>query len=223
MSGRKGNLASRSLTYTAPPTPSFLRALQAQVSSNPRSSTRPSDELDSLVTITTSSSRDGKRKLIDNEEELDSDDEINGAQVVVLKDGKHLTHEQALEARRGEKVAAPPTASTRDNGEGKRQSIAGSTAPVKKRRAAIATDKEEEDVSIGTILDTPSPTSTKPRSSGSNLDDVKQLIRAERQSHPQAKEVKEKTKQQKKQEKTAQARKAIARSGKGLSFDLDDE
>ncbi len=61
---------------------------------------------------------------------------------------------EALEARRGEKELV--THGFKENGGGERQNIAGSTAgPVKKRRAAIATDKEEEDVSIRSILDTP--------------------------------------------------------------------
>lgn len=235
MSGRKGSLASRSLEYRAPEVPNFLKALKAQVASSERyfssaSSSRHTDELDSLVTSTSAS---GKRKARDDEEGdgLDSEDEMNGAQVVVLKDGKHLSHDEALRIKRTQIHSEPSSAATEKPAAGRNQNIAGSGSAVsaKKRRDPIGDAVEPKaDVSISSLLDrsTEAKANSQSKDAGKGaLDDVKQLIRQDRESRapPTAsKEAREKTKDQRRKEKNAQARKLKAKSGKGLSFDLDD-
>ncbi|SPO27958.1 uncharacterized protein UTRI_05101 [Ustilago trichophora] len=237
MSSRKGNLASRSLEYRAPEVPSFLKALKAQVASSDRyssssSSKRGGDELDSFVTSTSS----GKRKAHDDEDGedvgLDSDDEMNGAQVVVLKDGKHLSHSEALQHKKTKAAASNATSSLSENSAaGKAQNIAASASatPSKRRRDPIgAPSSEPSHLSVDSIINRPTSQKIKVGSAKGTLEDVKQLIRQDRQSRAPTsqsftKEDKtEKTKQDKRKEKNAHARKLKAQSGKGLSFDLDD-
>ncbi|EST09051.1 protein of unknown function DUF4604 [Kalmanozyma brasiliensis GHG001] len=211
---RKGTPASRSLEYHAPPQPAFLRALQAQIPTRQAfSSNRPKDELESLVSSTSS----GKRKA-DDDGEPDGEDEFDGAQVVVLDDG--LSREEATAARRAATSRSDSTDYT-DSTDSRSQSIAGASIATKKRRAPIAADDTgmRPEASITHLLDSSTDVAGKDKSS--NLNDVKQLIRTERSS-TQSKPAKEKTKEQRKAEKTAKARRDIKRSGKGLSFDLDD-
>lgn len=218
MSGRKGSLASRSLEYRAPETPNFLKALKAQVASSDRyapASRRGGAELDSFVTSTSS----GKRKAQDDEEGLDSEDEMNGAQVVVLKDGKHLSHQEAMEIKKGAAAQVPtsPPWSSKD----KAQNIASTGSGVSKRRreAVNVPRSEQKEASISAIVEEKNEKDGGGKIGG--LEDVKQLIRQDRESRAPPK-AKEPTKEDKRKEKNAQARKLKAKSGKGLSFDLDD-
>ncbi|SPO28851.1 uncharacterized protein UTRI_05101_B [Ustilago trichophora] len=224
MSGRKGNLASRSLEYRAPEVPSFLKALKAQVacserysSSSSSSSQRGGDELESFVKLTSS----GKRKALDDEDDqdagLDSEDEMNGAQVVVLKDGKHLSHTEALQL----KTTSP--ALPRNSAGEKPQNIAASASatPSKRRRPPI-----QPHLTLDSIINTPTSTKPKVETAKSSLEDVKQLIRQDRQARSpptsSTKQDKKEKTQDKRKVKNAQAKKLKAKSGKGLSFDLDD-
>lgn len=249
MSQRKGNLASRSLEYHAPPVPSFLRALQAQVSASDRYSSSGSavskthsDQLDSLVSATSSSDsnpRSTKRKIGSDDqqqqcEELDSDDEMNGAQVVVLKHGKHLSHDQALQLKKqaAQTSTQPLSLSTSTPPTGQEQNIAAMAVggPSKKRRTpldtrTVSTKPERRQASISSLLET-SPSRPGHRAQNGDLDHVKQLIQNERNSKstvPPRTPAPEKSAQQKRSLKNAQARKLKAQSGKGLSFDLSDE
>lgn len=241
MSGRKGNLAPRSLEYRAPEVPNFLKALKAQVASSERYSSSSSraggDELDSFVTSTSSSSS-GKRKARHDDEDdatLDSEDEMNGAQVVVLKDGKHLSHQEALAIKASQAQEEETSAAQGSSSAGKAQNIAstGSSGGSKKRRGPIGVHEEDKakEASISALIEEKPPSDKEAGSAkkaGSGLDDVKKMIRKEREARapasPKAKETisKEESKEEKRKEKNAQARKLKAKSGKGLSFDLDD-
>lgn len=171
---RKGNLASRSLEYRAPETPAFLKALQAQVSTSRYTSNSHRDELDDLVT---SSSTSGRRKADqpgEEEEGLDSDDEINGAQVVVLKEGKHVSRDEAVRLKQQQQ----------ETRKEKLQNIAGSAGgATKKRRLPI--DAEEK-----------GSTRTDSKDKANPLDDVKQLIQKQR-NPPSSPSTKEKPAKQK--------------------------
>lgn len=239
MSGRKGNLASRSLEYQAPETPNFLKALKAQVASSDRyssSKSRPSDELDSFVTSTTSSSGKRKARDEDEDEDLDSEDEMRGAQVVVLKNGKHLSHEEALRLKTASKGQPEERV---DEGKKKEQNIASTSsgAGARKRRGPIGGDGEEgkglgEEASISDIIDSSDKSGrVSERTSGGKgtakggLEDVKELIRKERDARPpsSSKTDKEQKREDRRKEKNAAAKKLKAKSGKGLSFNFDDE
>ncbi|GAC98185.1 indoleamine 2,3-dioxygenase [Pseudozyma hubeiensis SY62] len=215
---RKGNLSSRSLQYTAPSTPNFLKALKAQVATSERYNTttdRPRDELDSLVTSTSSSSSSGKRRKRDDNQEdegLDSEDEMNGAQVVVLKEGKHLSHDEALMLKQS---ATATTRSSQEEAKRPTQNIASSNsadAKAKRRKPIGVQDEAQTDASLIPILD---ETASKKRTADP-LADVKQLIRQSR-PHPKHKQ------QDKPRAKQAQTKKLKAQSGKGLSFNFDDD
>ncbi|KAJ9474719.1 Indoleamine 2,3-dioxygenase [Pseudozyma hubeiensis] len=214
---RQGRLNSRSLQYTAPSTPNFLKALKAQVATSERYNTttdRPRDELDSLVTATSSSSSNGKRRKLDDDQDegLDSEDEMNGAQVVVLKHGKHLSHNEALLLKQSATATTQPG---KEEAKRPTQSIASSNsadAKTKRRKPLGVQDEAQSDASLNSILD---ETDSKKRTADP-LDDVKQLIR---QSRPTPKH----KQQDKTRAKQAQTKKLKAQSGKGLSFNFDDE
>ncbi|SJX64401.1 uncharacterized protein SRS1_15042 [Sporisorium reilianum f. sp. reilianum] len=159
MSARKPSLASRSLQYHAPEPPAFLQKLQAQVAASERyASASTRDELDVLVASSSSS----KRKVDDDGEGeggegVDSDDEMHGAQVVVLSAGKHVSHDEALRIKTHD----------RERGEKKAQNIADpATRRTKKKRLPIASPDDK------------APQTADPKSSA--LDDVKLLIRQQR-------------------------------------------
>lgn len=91
---------SRQLAYDAPPVPSFLQKLHSQVNqgrgniNDKRSGSRREEtsEFDNLLGIGSSSSnKEGEESRAKEEEE----DEFDGAQIVVLKEGKHLSKEEA--------------------------------------------------------------------------------------------------------------------------------
>ncbi|SAM83928.1 uncharacterized protein UBRO_06237 [Ustilago bromivora] len=242
MSGRKGNLASRSLEYQAPETPNFLKALKAQVASSDRYSTstkqQPSDKLDSFVISTSSAAVKRKAREEDEDEDedegLDSEDEMRGAQVVVLKDGKHLSHDEALQLKTASKGQPEEQ---KEGAKGKVQNIAstGSALGARKRRGPIGEAADEskglgEDVSISDIINTAEliekPSREKGKGDGTSkggLEDVKNLIRKERDARAPKKTDKEQQKDDKRREKIAAAKKLKAKSGKGLSFNFDDE
>ncbi|KAJ1020424.1 hypothetical protein NDA13_005742 [Ustilago tritici] len=238
MSARKGNLASRSLEYQTPETPNFLKALKAQVASSDRYSTstkqRPSDELDSFVISTSSAAVKRKAREEDEDEGLDSEDEMRGAQVVVLKDGKHLSHDEALQLKTASKGQPEEQ---KEGAKGKDQNIAstGSALGARKRRGPIGEAADEskglgEDVSISDIINTAEliekPSREKGKGGGTSkggLEDVKDLIRKERDARAPKKTDKEQQKDDKRKEKIAAAKKLKAKSGKGLSFNFDDE
>ncbi|ETS64587.1 hypothetical protein PaG_01055 [Moesziomyces aphidis] len=218
MSGRKGSLASRSLEYRAPEVPSFLKALKAQVSESDRySRKRPNDELDSLVSSASSAS---KRKACDEDEtgDLDSDDELRGAQVVVLKDGKHLSQQQALEAKADLAQKSPAPSNSSQN----IASSASNSSALKRRRQPVTGGAASD--SVSTALD-PHSLQEGAKRGDTSLDHVKQLIREDRQAKASTNHTPKQdtnTKEGKRKLKNAEARKLKAKSGKGLSFDLDD-
>ncbi|KAJ1576289.1 hypothetical protein NDA14_007387 [Ustilago hordei] len=238
MSGRKGNLASRSLEYQAPETPNFLKALKAQVASSDRYSTstkqRPSDQLDSFVISTSSAAVKRKAREEEEDEGLDSEDEMRGAQVVVLKDGKHLSHDEALQLKTASKGQPEEQ---KEGAKGKDQNIASTASALgaRKRRGPIGEAADEskglgEDVSISDIVNTAEliekPSREKGKGDGTSkggLKDVKDLIRKERDARAPTKTDKEQHKDDKSKEKIAAAKKLKAKSGKGLSFNFDDE
>ncbi|SNX86302.1 uncharacterized protein MEPE_05011 [Melanopsichium pennsylvanicum] len=244
MSGRKGNLASRSLQYNAPETPNFLKALKAHVASSDRYASTSSlhrshgDDLDDFVTSSNKSST--KRKAQDDEQDeeivLDSDDELRGATVVVVKDGKHLSHEQALQLKKVQHDRQKNHDSVSSNRSTERtQNIAGSgsAGQPKKHREVVGDDQEQgkrEKASITALSDdTSTCTKTKPgtlkqKGTKEDLEDVKALIKANRQSRatPSKSTLKDSTTSDTKKAKNVEARKLKARSGKGLSFDFDD-
>lgn len=99
---------SRQLAYEAPPVPSFLQKLHSQVNqsrgniNDKRSGGRQEEtsEFDSLLGIGPSTSnREGKSSRAKEDEE----DEFDGAQIVVLKEGKHLSKEEAYRIGKLEK------------------------------------------------------------------------------------------------------------------------
>ncbi|CBQ68759.1 conserved hypothetical protein [Sporisorium reilianum SRZ2] len=167
MSARKPSLASRSLQYHAPEPPAFLQKLQAQVAASERyASASTRDELDVLV----ASSSAGKRKVDDDSEGevegLDSDDEMHGAQVVVLSAGKHVSRDEALRIKTHD----------RERGEKKAQNIADpATRRTKKKRLPIASPDDK------------APQTAHPNASA--LDDVKLLIRQQRTPSKPAKKL----------------------------------
>ncbi|SOV05758.1 uncharacterized protein UDID_06237 [Ustilago sp. UG-2017a] len=241
MSGRKGNLASRSLEYQAPETPNFLKALKAQVASSDRYSTstkqRPSDELDSFVISTCSAAvkRKAREEDEDEDEGLDSEDEMRGAQVVVLKDGKHLSHDEALQLKTASKGQPEEQ---KEGAKEKDQNIAstGSALGARKTRGPIGEAADEskglgEDVSISDIINTAEliekPSREKGKGDGTSkggLEDVKNLIHKERDARaPKKTDKEQQQKDDKRKEKIAAAKKLKAKSGKGLSFNFDDE
>ncbi|KAJ1019040.1 hypothetical protein NDA18_006191 [Ustilago nuda] len=238
MSGRKGNLASRSLEYQAPETPNFLKALKAQVASSDRYSTstkqRPSDQLDSFVISTSSAAVKRKAREEEEDDGLDSEDEMRGAQVVVLKDGKHLSHDEALQLKTASKSQPEEQ---KEGAKGKDQNIASTASSLgaRKRRGPIAEAEDEskglgEDVSISDIINTAEliekPSREKGKGDGTSkggLKHVKDLIRKEKHASAPTKTDKEQHKDDKSKEKIAAAKKLKAKSGKGLSFNFDDE
>lgn len=88
---------AKSLSYQTQAVPSFLKALHSQVN-GPRNYKDQGeggggDELDDLVGCGSGGIRRG-----DSFQE--EEDEFEGAQIVVLKDGKHLSREEALREKR---------------------------------------------------------------------------------------------------------------------------
>lgn len=190
-----------------------MKALKAQVSESERySRKRPNDELDSLVASASSASK-RKARDADDDEGLDSDDELRGAQVVVLKDGKHLSQQQALEAKAVQRI--PASSSSTQN-----ISSASTTSALKRRRQPIADEALSDSVSSAKA-----PHIAEGGNGGdASLNHVKQLIH-ERHSRPIDDEIPRNdthTKENKRKAKNAEARKLKAKSGKGLSFELDD-
>lgn len=97
---------AKNLTYQTQQVPSFLRALHSQVNGSrnykDQQNQSAGDELDDLVGIGSSS---GSRTDRDREgefgkEDIDDEDEFEGAQIVVLKDGKHLSREELDKERK---------------------------------------------------------------------------------------------------------------------------
>lgn len=176
---RKTPLASRSLEYRAPETPTFLKALQAQVASSQRyTPAAPRGELDSLVASSSSSST-GKRKPDAEEDGWDSDDAMHGATVVVLREGKHVSRDEAVRIKQQQDRVGEVK-------KQKAQNIAGAaSAPSKKRRAPI--DSAQADQSNGTASS---------NNKAGPLDDVKQLI-AQHRPTPMAKSTKSPAKKRK--------------------------
>lgn len=104
-------LASRQLAYAPPPVPSFLQKLHSQVNqsrgniNDKRGGSRrddddegPSSEFDDLLGVGGASSKNAKRDRDDKGEGSEEEDEWDGAQVVVLKEGRHLSKEEAAGA-----------------------------------------------------------------------------------------------------------------------------
>ncbi|TKY89080.1 hypothetical protein EX895_001611 [Sporisorium graminicola] len=208
MSGRKGNLASRSLEYRAPDTPKFLKALQAQVSSSSRyGSASHRDELDSLVASSSSSAGKGRPQDGDGDG-IDSDDEIHGAQVVVLKEGKHISHDEAVRLKQQQQRDEPPAK------EQPAQNIADATAVGVTKKRRLPVDLSNNDDTHKTIRTT-SSSSAKPNP----LDDVKRLIQQQRNPPPPpspSPSTKDKPNKQKPKKVKP------GKPGKGLSFNFDE-
>lgn len=114
------------LQYTAPKVPSFLQKLHAQVNnSSGRSGAeaygealRP-DEGDDLAALVGSSNsggggRDAEDVVASRDDDPEDEDEWQGAQVVVLKEGKHLTEDEIGALRSKEKSEA---SEEKDKGE----------------------------------------------------------------------------------------------------------
>ena len=212
---------ARSLSYQAPETPSFLRALKAQVagSTNAKRS-RGNDEFDELL------AGGGGDRLDANDinDDDDDDDDLAGAQIVVLKEGKHLTKEEmhAVRIQQRKQPADSQPAS---------ESIAqAGSAPSQRRKRPVdglAADDDDDGQRATTsimhdALEKPDNKRVK-SSSGTNLEDVKQLLREEREKKERVKQAAEERKYKKKQEKNKAARAEKKKSGKGLSFSFDDE
>lgn len=231
MSSSKGNkgagLKARSLQYTAPETPNFLRALKAQVSVNDRAKygqpATPKDQLSSLLSSSTTADGDERR------ESSDDDDGDDGAQIVVLNDKRHLTAEQAQQAKmevreRTQAKSAPlPAAKTIS------VTTAGGQPSTKKRRreavAVIDSHDLNEAQPVSSAIDT-SPLSKKttaPASTGGgDLKDVKELLRAEKGIHQASKDISAAQQGDKRMRKDKEAQTAKRKAGTGLSFSFDD-
>lgn len=99
--------AERNISYNAPQVPAFLQKLHAQVNGNRSGGSRGAgprpgegDELDEVLAregIEYSDPADGGADAADDGEEIW---EADGAQVVVLKEGRHLTAEEAERLRK---------------------------------------------------------------------------------------------------------------------------
>jgi len=88
---------ARNLTYK-PQVPSFLQKLHAQVHGRPHDAPEPWDDVAPI---------DRKRER-EASDAVDSEDELEHAQVVVLKEGKHLSREEYVAARKSEAAEAAP-------------------------------------------------------------------------------------------------------------------
>ncbi|KAN0062038.1 hypothetical protein ACQY0O_006033 [Thecaphora frezii] len=244
----------RNLSYQAPETPSFLRALKAQVAS-PHSHrlaaphAKPSDSrsgadgtLDGLLSTRTSTGHAAQQTLPDADSE---DDDLSFAQVVVLKQGKHLSKEEAQQARQHQLLQRSDADAPTDHNIAQ----AGSSVPKRKRTLPSLSSTSDEQhretaqESLQRALAVPGPASGSAQKrkrlaatgagDGGNLEEVKQLLRQQRQQR-QDKERRTDAgaddkgpsqideKQRRRQLKNQAAREAKKKSGKGLSFSMDD-
>lgn len=199
---RKPGLVSRSLEYRAPETPRFLQALEAQVGSNSRYASCDSrDQLDSLVA--SCSARERKRATLHDkdDQDLDSEDELLGAQVVVLKPGKHLSRDEAIRLKTSAPQPESRTAQTHHIAVVS-SSPGTNTAATSSKRRRIPIDSVDH----------------APHNATDPLDHVKQLIRSpSKNSNSNPKQDTRKPKA------NTLPNKPKPQPGKGLSFSFDDD
>jgi len=204
---------SRQLTYEAPPVPRFLQKLHSQVNSsrgniNDKRGGEASSEFDDLLGVGPSGNRQSNSVGKQNGDNSEGEDEWDGAQVVVLKEGKHLSKEEVAHSSKDSK--AEPT-----KGDGLQGVIAGPEAAVPssttKRRVVGATAFSEQKAS---------------KSSG--MDEAKELIASSKQTEDNNKEggqerrKRKEEKDTKKEERNKRARIEKSKMGKGLSFSIED-
>lgn len=178
--------------------PSFLQKLHSQVNqrqgsiNDKRRGDETTSEFDDLLGVASSS---GPRTTEGGD---DSDDEWDGAQVVVLKEGKHLSKEEIAATKTPGSEFEAGQATPASDGTGGQHVIAGvGAAPISraKRRAPTSPD------SVG-------------------MDEAKQLIAVRKGG--ESEEQMRKEKERKRAEKNKRARVEKAKKGKGLSFSMDE-
>ncbi|CAD6935139.1 unnamed protein product [Tilletia controversa] len=191
----------QSIQFEGGPVPPFLARLQAQIQGS--SSSTSDRHFDPLLEARRKAKRDEVEERKKNRAESgratangdeDEDDEFDGAQVVVLDEGKDLSREQAL----GRKVASQ-TADGKGSAERPQPSSETIATPGAKRKA--------EDQAG------PSSSSKQPKGFDALAEEV-----AKHKKAPGTAGQKEKEKERK--DKNKRAAKEKKKAGKGLSFDI---
>lgn len=234
-------LASRHLAYAPPPVPSFLQKLHSQVNQsrgniNDKRGRRGDDddeaapsEFDDLLGIG-SSSKSAKREPNSKGGDLsdEEEDEWDGAQVVVLKEGRHLSKEEASKDRRGELSVCSRLALVLTRSRLTAEDEA--TSAVGAQDGAVAVPQAAPSSSAANRAKAAS-TSTSVGKKSNDLDDLKKLISSRKDakeakgddmSEEAAKKKRKEEKDKLREEKNKRAKVEKSKRGKGLSFSMDD-
>ncbi|KDN41983.1 hypothetical protein K437DRAFT_295473 [Tilletiaria anomala UBC 951] len=225
--------AARSLQFSGPPVPKFLQSLHSQVHGSQGSGSKASrggDELDELLSL------DPDRPMIpvrpggpENDQGEISGDEWDGAQIVVLKDGRHLT---ADEVKQAAKDCHPPSM-----GSNVSNSSVAVGAKISQPGSGITGSKRRAPVDDSTAISHTSASSETQAQTGissakmhvanyqNGMGEAKDLIFAKKRQREDEqiseKEKKRKAKEDERQRKNRAAKNEKKKSGKGLSFDLE--
>ncbi|KAE8231433.1 hypothetical protein CF326_g3553 [Tilletia indica] len=188
----------QSIQFEGPPVPAFLARLQAQIQGS--SSTASDRHLDPHL----EARRKAKREEIEERKRIraesgqttangdeDEDDEFDGAQVVVLDEGKDLSREQALGGQESVNTKGP--------------SEGGQSQPTSETIATAGTKRKAEDQAG------PSSSTKLSKGLGTLAEEVAKHKKGSETPGQKEKERKEKNKRAAKEKKKA---------GKGLSFDI---
>ncbi|PWN52441.1 hypothetical protein IE53DRAFT_367208 [Violaceomyces palustris] len=235
---------AKSLRYEAPHVPKFLQALKDQVNNSSNYGSKGGsggrrDEFDDFFSPSENfddgRDKDGGRASMrgksdpsfvrgEEGEEEGEEDDLEGAQIVVLKEGRHLTREEMEEEReriKSGKVLEKEGGKSEDPGKNK-IAQAGSISNGRKRASAVITSssaQEEEEENGPSNVGRKDIGRALASKSSSGLDGIKALIEEDK-ARKRAKLEEEKRQKRDKKNKAARAEKKKA--GKGLSFDIED-
>ena len=235
---------ARSLQFDAPPIPKFLQALHSQVHGASRSSNGdeddeayPGDEISGLLGASSGRGRGAKADVHEDAGDH-SGEEWDGAQIVVLKDGKHITETEAKQAAQQVKAAAQakedsrtPSIATKDATDATSVSRPGAGLPTGSKRRGPIVDETDELLPASKLSTTAKAAKTTATAASSSvtagsMEDAKALIAAQREKKQwdqlDEQEKKLRTKDKQKIDKNKAAKKEKKKSGKGLSFDFQD-
>ncbi|CAO1612933.1 unnamed protein product [Parajaminaea phylloscopi] len=248
--------ASRGLQYTAPTVPSFLQQLHSQVHGG-RSDTnfrrRQEDESvfdgveeedETAIAITGASDKRGisgrgvgtgksthagagEHASLDD----DAEDEWDGAQVVVLKQGKHLSHDEVASAKEAQQRQAAASSSHGSSAgtTGTTEAAiatAGSHSTKRKRaqlpsEASLAGPLSRAATNEDTHT-TSRKTKKKAEADASTYEGLKELLAAQRTHGNKQTTGPERSPAQKAKAKVQQTKRDKKSLGKGLSFDVEE-
>lgn len=268
--GGGGDGGGRGLHYTAPAVPSFLQSLHSQVhgggsrrgddgrrhapsrrlNQDDADDLADSDELDGLLGVSSSRARFQDLDPSDKNHARKGDeagsggeeDEWDGAQVVVLKEGRHLSEQEVQAAkatsRASSSVKAQPAPSTSHIA-----TAGAAVASSSKRKRAVIGDQggpsQVESSSSSLLLPASSAgeitgkdkKKQRPGADAGSYEGLKELLAQQRASKASdsaprpssdAAEEKAKAKAKEKKAKAERTRKEKKKTGKGLSFDVED-